>query len=386
MAPLPSFPLADYRDELKMLHRAILAGYLDCVLELFPRASFTARFLAALKTTATLSVVGVWRHRQARLLTGVACLLFGYLRMQSRAAIDPAAEVLNVLVPALEAGFLAFLAVPFALRGWRNLVPAFRAHFQPYAGSPLTGLQPCLFLCTTTGPTGELPAGLVVSRTGARTTTVFDDLGVLSSHRPGVYLFLQDKQGGMVYALNLLDGRTAAKGHDVLLRPGLISALSRRWCDLLRTRGVLRDIEALVSLLTDAQYSAGQSAAPEGYAVLCPRCKRETKLLAPQSGRYQCLGCRLGYAASLAGNVLQVEWSTPNESAPSADPQESGEQAAMAILGLSAGYTSEDLRQARRRAASLYHPDKYDALPEPLKKLADEKMKGINEAYALLSR
>ena len=49
------------------------------------------------------------------------------------------------------------------------------------------------------------------------------------------------------------------------------------------------------------------------------------------------------------------------------------------VLGVSANASDEEIKRAYRELAKKYHPDNY--VNNPLKDLADEKMKEINEAY-----
>ncbi len=49
------------------------------------------------------------------------------------------------------------------------------------------------------------------------------------------------------------------------------------------------------------------------------------------------------------------------------------------VLGVSPGASDDEIKKAYRELAKKYHPDNY--VNNPLKDLADEKMKEINEAY-----
>ena len=54
------------------------------------------------------------------------------------------------------------------------------------------------------------------------------------------------------------------------------------------------------------------------------------------------------------------------------------------VLGVSENATQEEIRSAYLDLVKKYHPDKY--MDNPLKELAGEKLKEINEAYEVLSR
>lgn len=52
------------------------------------------------------------------------------------------------------------------------------------------------------------------------------------------------------------------------------------------------------------------------------------------------------------------------------------------ILGVREGASQDEIKQAYREQVKKYHPDKYD--DNPLKDLAEDKMREINEAYEYL--
>ncbi len=58
----------------------------------------------------------------------------------------------------------------------------------------------------------------------------------------------------------------------------------------------------------------------------------------------------------------------------------------MTELELQVGFTLEELKKKKIELVKEYHPDKYHNQPERIKKLAEEKMKKINEAYDYLEK
>lgn len=54
------------------------------------------------------------------------------------------------------------------------------------------------------------------------------------------------------------------------------------------------------------------------------------------------------------------------------------------VLGVSEGASQEEIRAAYLQLVKKYHPDKYT--DNPLKELANEKLKEINEAYEILTK
>jgi len=58
----------------------------------------------------------------------------------------------------------------------------------------------------------------------------------------------------------------------------------------------------------------------------------------------------------------------------------------MQELEIKSGFTLEELKKKKLELVKEYHPDKYNNQPERIKKLAEEKMKKINEAYDYLEK
>lgn len=54
------------------------------------------------------------------------------------------------------------------------------------------------------------------------------------------------------------------------------------------------------------------------------------------------------------------------------------------ILGLSPGASDDEIRQAYRRLANMYHPDKVLHLGDEFQRLAEHKFKRIQHAYQVL--
>jgi DnaJ like chaperone protein len=69
-----------------------------------------------------------------------------------------------------------------------------------------------------------------------------------------------------------------------------------------------------------------------------------------------------------------------------AAPGEIDEDKYYAILGLSPGADFAEIKAAYRKLSMKYHPDKVGHLGEEFKKVAEEKMKEINNAYEFLKR
>ena len=66
--------------------------------------------------------------------------------------------------------------------------------------------------------------------------------------------------------------------------------------------------------------------------------------------------------------------------------EEAGEEKYFAILGLAPGADFAEIKAAYRKLSMQYHPDKVGHLGEEFKKVAEEKMKEINNAYEYLKR
>jgi hypothetical protein len=74
-----------------------------------------------------------------------------------------------------------------------------------------------------------------------------------------------------------------------------------------------------------------------------------------------------------------------NVGLPGDDPDRPlGEAEALALLGVAAGCTSEELASAYHRAVSEWHPDKLDSMAPALRDYATRHTARINEAYQML--
>src|SRR5690348_17955317 len=56
-----------------------------------------------------------------------------------------------------------------------------------------------------------------------------------------------------------------------------------------------------------------------------------------------------------------------------------------AVLGLTPAASADDIRQAFRRLAKLWHPDHYATAPEELRERAERRMRALTRAYEALS-
>ncbi len=65
---------------------------------------------------------------------------------------------------------------------------------------------------------------------------------------------------------------------------------------------------------------------------------------------------------------------------------EVAEEKYYAVLGLSPGASFTEIKAAYRKLSMQYHPDKVGHLGEEFKKVAEEKMKEINQAYEFLKK
>lgn len=57
-----------------------------------------------------------------------------------------------------------------------------------------------------------------------------------------------------------------------------------------------------------------------------------------------------------------------------------------AILGVGRHASAEEIKQAYRKLANQYHPDKVGHLGEEFQKLAEERFKEVQEAYRVLKK
>ena len=55
------------------------------------------------------------------------------------------------------------------------------------------------------------------------------------------------------------------------------------------------------------------------------------------------------------------------------------------ILGINPSATTAEIKEAYRNKAKDYHPDKLIGIPDAVRKLAEEELKKINQAYNTLN-
>ena len=67
-------------------------------------------------------------------------------------------------------------------------------------------------------------------------------------------------------------------------------------------------------------------------------------------------------------------------------PSKTKQQSAYSILGLSESCSLDEAKKAYRDASKQYHPDRVSHLGEEFRKLAEEKMQKINEAYSTIKK
>lgn len=85
--------------------------------------------------------------------------------------------------------------------------------------------------------------------------------------------------------------------------------------------------------------------------------------------------------AERVGRIRMNQTAAP----PSLFPEDVGPRAkALKVLGLSGSPSPDELSAAYRGLAQMYHPDKVAGLAPEFKELAEQRMKEINAAYALL--
>jgi hypothetical protein len=90
------------------------------------------------------------------------------------------------------------------------------------------------------------------------------------------------------------------------------------------------------------------------------------------------------FAAQLTASCAGTDRAQTFRSA-SARSVSDGVAAALSQLGLDTQADADEIRSAYRRMAMMYHPDKVSQMAPEFQVLAEERMKEINAAYALLS-
>ena len=76
----------------------------------------------------------------------------------------------------------------------------------------------------------------------------------------------------------------------------------------------------------------------------------------------------------------------PASSKPSYDPIALQEERCAEVLGVRRGATDTEIEQAYRQLMAKYHTDKATDLGDEFRRLANEKIEDIEEAYTVLKR
>jgi DnaJ like chaperone protein len=87
------------------------------------------------------------------------------------------------------------------------------------------------------------------------------------------------------------------------------------------------------------------------------------------------------------GSFDWFQWQQGFGSGPGGGPARSGGQSvdeALAVLGLAAGATPAEIKQAWRKLSKEHHPDRVTHLGEEVRRVAEERMRRINAAYDTL--
>ena len=98
------------------------------------------------------------------------------------------------------------------------------------------------------------------------------------------------------------------------------------------------------------------------------------------------LGLLWWYLSKYKKKRYRYEGPSQEREQPSGGPreQESSQKDAYSVLGVGRDASPEEIKQAFRRLANTYHPDKVSHMGDEFRELAERRFKEIQEAYQKL--
>ncbi len=389
--------LGDYKQELGSFAKEVQSTYDAALAALFPHKPLLRRLVSAAKEVWLLSLRQAFSLPVRGVLFLVLGLWFGWWTYSGRVLVDPSSPGLNLFIATVQASFAAFVGLPLLFSGWRFVLPVFASHLKATDLTELRRAKATAYLVACESPLRPSVA-FALNRNGAqkRSLPVAWDVGATAPM--SLVLLLTGSKGRPLYLLNLSSGRFVGAASPLMLDPGIRTRLSEAWVETLRQRGLLQDCEALLLLATQAVAPpSAQVNGPRGVpsepaieeerlekrSLRCPRCSHAFSV-PPVPGASECPRCASAFTGFVGPDGFSVEWAAQQRPHSGRQEPASAILEAAELLGVSPNASAAELKRAWKKAASMYHPDKHQNLPEPVRKLAEEQMQRVNVAYDLL--
>jgi DnaJ domain len=142
------------------------------------------------------------------------------------------------------------------------------------------------------------------------------------------------------------------------------------------------------------QAACDDAAAPAPGIMRCTGCQTRLRIPhLPEPGEIRCPSCGAEYAVHWQEAVCVVLHQEPaaddacsedDADAASEIAEDLTETQAWAVLGLPEGSPPEAIDRARRALLQAYHPDRLGHVPVPLRRLAEDAFKRVNDACEVL--